>query len=247
MGVWVLRRRYLFPGGWSYTFSQLYEGERASLSNARHEARNWDRRATQEESSAQQEVASAKAEREQRLRVLEQQIAVLRHPGSGGRVDALGELILCEHLLVVKSANGTRSIHLAGLDVRFEMGQRNHSIYCTDAAGQVHRAKYPHQPSAADPQEQRFDEDRVRDFAVAIQNTVAAENSFRARLPVQLKETESELDKVRADTTALDDARQRLSRLQELNRLNPQRKAADAALEKARRDWEELTSRLPPK
>ncbi|WP_329317901.1 hypothetical protein OIE77_42390 [Streptomyces sp. NBC_01715] len=195
---------------------------------------------------AQGAVASAEATYDRRLRTLEQRIAVLRNPGSGARTAGLGELVLFEHLVVVTSGTGSRSIELAGLDVRFEMGQKNHSIYLIDATGQVHRAKYPHHPPVADPLVQRFDEDEVRDFAVSIQNAVARENSFRARIPQQVKQAEAELAEARADTSALDAAREHLVRAQERNRQDPHRKAAAAALEEARKDWESLTGRIPP-
>ncbi|KYK17332.1 MULTISPECIES: hypothetical protein [Streptomyces] len=81
----------------------------------------------------------------------------------------LGELVLFRHVLMVTSGPGTRSIGLAGLDARFDPGKVNHSIYLTDATGRVHRAKYPHLHPATDDQ-QRFDEEAVRDFTVAIPN-----------------------------------------------------------------------------
>jgi multidrug efflux pump subunit AcrA (membrane-fusion protein) len=86
----------------------------------------------------------------------------------------------------------------------------------------------------------------VRDFTVTVQNAIAEERSFRARLPGRLKEAEAELAELRADTGAVDTARERLARLRELNRRDPRREAARAALEEAREDWRKLTGRLPP-
>ncbi|MHC3455722.1 hypothetical protein [Streptomyces prasinus] len=176
---------------------------------------------------------------------MEQQIARLRNPGIGERLDDLGELALFKHFIVVTSTTGTRSIPLDGLDVRFETGQINHSIYLTEATGRVHRAKYPHLLPAMDDQ-QKFDEDAVRDFAVAIQNAVADENTFRARLPTQLKKVEKELEDARVDTRAQEAARKRLAQVRQRNRQDPQRKAADVALDEALKDWETLTGRIPP-
>ncbi|MFS8204692.1 hypothetical protein ACLVWQ_39215 [Streptomyces sp. CWNU-52B] len=144
------------------------------------------------------------------------------------------------------SGPATRSIELAGLDARFDTGRTNHSIYLTDTAGRVHRAKYPHASPAADDQ-QRFDEEAVRDFTVAIQNAVADENSFRARIPHQLKQVEQQLEEARADTHAQEAARKKLVLVRQRNRQDPHRKAADFELQEALQDWKTLTDRLPPK
>ncbi|MGQ4479345.1 hypothetical protein [Streptomyces sp. SAS_276] len=217
------------------------------LARARRGVREHAQRVARDESWTRHEVASAQDAREKRLTALEQRVAVLRNPGSGIIKAQLGELTLFQHLVVVKSASRTHSIELAGLDVRFEAGQTNHSLYLTAASGQVYRAKYPRHPSPADPQEQWFDEERVRDFEVDIRNAAAKENSFRSRLPQQLKEAEDELSEAQADTSALDKARERQQRLHDLNRQDPRRKAADAALEEARKEWEKTTGRVPPR
>lgn len=244
-GIWVLWRRHKYPGGWAFAFSFKYEGERESLAKARNRARDAASRANQAESVARGALTSAQADYERRLHQLEQQITRLRNPGTGERLDGLGELVLFKHLILVTSSTGTRSIPLAGLDARFDTGQRNHSIYLTEATGRVHRAKYPHFLTVMDDQ-QEFDEDAVRDFAVAIQNAIADENTFRARVPTQLKKAEKELEDTRADTRAQEAARERLAQVRQRNRQDPHRKAADAELEEALKDWETLTGRIPP-
>lgn len=191
LGLWVLWRRHRYPGGWAFAFSLKYESDRDVLANARNKARDLSRRAAEAESNALAALTSAQAAHEQKLRQLEQQIARLRNPGTGERLAGLGELVLFQHVLVVTSGPGTRSIALAGLDARFDTGQTNHSIYLTEVTGRVHRAKYPHLHPATDDQ-QRFDEEAVRDFTVAIQNAIADENNLRARLPRQL--TQANLD-----------------------------------------------------
>lgn len=190
-------------------------------------------------------LTSVQANYERRQHQLEQQITRLRTPGTGEHLGGLGELVLFKHILVVTSATGARSIPLAGLNIRCDTGQRNHSIYLTEATGRVHRAAYPHRLPALDDQ-QRFDEDAVRDFAVAIQNAIADENAFRARIPILLKKTEKELEDTRADTRAQEAARRRLAQVRQRNRRDPHRKAADAAREEARKDWETLTGHIPP-
>ncbi|MFJ8010613.1 hypothetical protein [Streptomyces fagopyri] len=245
-GIWVLWRRHRYPGGWAFAFSFRHEVHREALANARNKARDAARRAAQAESAGQAQLAAARNDYERRLAQLEQKIARLRNPGIGMRLGGLGELVLFKHTLTVTSATGARSIALAGLDVRFDTGQKNHSIYLTEATGHVHRAKYPHLHTGLDDQP-RFDEDAVRDFAVTIQNAVAAENSARACIPRQLKEAEKELEDARADTRAQQAARERLTQIQQRNRQDPHRKTADAELEEARQVWATLTGSIPPK
>jgi hypothetical protein len=246
-GAWAARHWARYPGPWGFAFGRGHRERRRALAAARGAARAWARRAEQDESWAGRELARAEAEREQRLAGAARQLAALRAPGPGGKLDALGELTLFRHRLVIRTSAGTtRAIGLADLEVRFEPGRFNHSVYCVDATGRVHRARYPHSPPATDPDEPRYDEDRVRDFTVTVQNAIAEERSFRARLPGRLKEAEAELAELRADTGAVDTARERLARLRELNRRDPRREAARAALEEAREDWRKLTGRLPP-
>ncbi|MEY2231441.1 hypothetical protein [Streptomyces sp. BF23-19] len=238
---------YHYPGGWAYAFSPMHADARKSWWAARSAARAWARSATQGEEQAREAVDSVEKNREERLRRLEQRIASLSIPGRGERVDALGELVLFQHVLLVQSASGTRSIALAGMEIRFELGQKNYSVYCTDADGHAYRAKYPHRPSSPEGGEQLFDEDQVRDFAVTIQNTIAQENLFRARLPRQLKAVESKREEVLADTSELDAARERLQKLRQRNRTDPRGEAVEARVEEASRDWERLTGRVPPR
>ncbi|MBZ6135442.1 hypothetical protein [Streptomyces olivaceus] len=245
VGLGVLWRRHRFPGGWAFAFSLRYESDRAALANARNRARAVSREAALAESAAQAELTSAEVAYERKMRQLEQQMARLRNPGSGERLGSLGELVLFQHVLVVTSAPATRSIDLAGLDARFDTGRTNHSIYLTDVTGRVHRAKYPHMIPASDDQH-RFDEEAVRDFTVAIQNAVADENSFRARVPHQLTQAEQQLKRARADTSAQEAARKRLAGVRQRNRLDPHRKAADSDLEEALQRWKTLTGHLPP-
>ncbi|MGW2305875.1 hypothetical protein [Streptomyces sp. NPDC001809] len=192
-------------------------------------------------------MEAAEKAREDRLRRMDQQIAALNSPGRGERVEALGELVLYRHVLLVQSLSVTRSIDLAGMEVRFESGRKNYSVYCTDADGHVYRAKYPHLPSSPESDEQLFDEDQVRDFAVTIQNTVAQENIFRARLPRQLREAESKWEEAQADTGELAAAQERLHKLRQRNGTDPQGQAAEARLAEASQDWERLTGRVPPR
>ncbi|CAM5655631.1 MULTISPECIES: hypothetical protein [Streptomyces] len=243
--IWVLWRRYRYPGKWTFTFSLRYESEREHLAEARRRLRDIKQEAHRQESKAQAELDTHRASYERKVHVLEQRIAALHNPGLGDRLDQLGELTLFEHIVLVESADERKPIPLAELDVRFDTGQRNHSVYLTQPDQQVHRAKYPHYP-ATEEQEQRFDEDQVRDFAVRIQNTVARENAFRADLPQQLAQAQQELKRARDDTVSKDEADARLSQLRARHRDDPRLKEAQEALERARERWQALTGHLPP-
>ncbi|MFF5974039.1 hypothetical protein ACFY7C_21185 [Streptomyces sp. NPDC012769] len=238
---------YRYPGRWEHAFSPRHADARKTLSDARGAVRAWERSKDQTESKARKDADAAEKAREERLRRLDQRIASLSSPGRGERVEALGELVLFQHVLVVQSPSRTRAISLAGMKVRFEPGQRNHSVYCTDADGHVYRAKYPHLPSPSESDEELFDEDRVRDFAVTIENTVAQENIFRARLPRQLKDAKRKWEEAQADSSELDAARERLQKLRQRNGSDPRGEAAEARLAEASRDWERLTGRVPPR
>lgn len=245
-GIYLVWRRHRYPGGWAFAFSRAYESERLGLDAARGSAREVVRRAARAESAALAGVTSADAAFEAHLHRLEQRLAGLRRPGSGARLGSLGELVLFERVVMVNSAVGSRSVELAGLDVRFEAGQQVHSIYLTDATGRVHRAKFSLQ-APADSDQEYFDEVTVGDFAVLIQNAVADENVAVARRPRQIKKTEKELGEAREDTRARDAARDRLRETRQRNRHDPQRKSAESELETAQRAWEGLTGRVPPR
>ncbi|MEU7489594.1 hypothetical protein [Streptomyces sp. NPDC042319] len=245
--IWGLRRMYLFPKEWAFAFSRQYADNREDVAQARRRVRELDRKGERQVSTARSELAAHRASYDKKLDALEQRIAALRNPGTGERLARLGDVTLFEHLLTVEDEAGTHTIPLAGLAVRFDPGQRNHSIYLTRANGQLIRAKYPHHPPPADEHDQRFDEDQVRDFAVDIENAVARENSFRARIPQQLAQAQKDLARARKDTTAQDEASERLSQVEARHRDDPRRKEAHAALENARERWKDLTGHLPPK
>jgi hypothetical protein len=242
----VYRRWHMYPGHWRYAFALRHGPHREPLAQARAQFSNYAQQAAQSESAARQQATSAEAAHDHRLRALEQSVAHLRSPGSGARIDGLGELTLYTHRVVIQNGAKTRSVDLAGLDAEFDPGKPNHSVYITDATGHVHRARYQHVPTSDSSPDQLFDEDRIRDFVVAIQNAAARENTFRSRLPEQLHQAEKELASTQTDTRAQDTARERLERIRESNARDPRRQAVEAALQDALDTWEELTGRRPP-
>ncbi|MDQ0771607.1 multidrug efflux pump subunit AcrA (membrane-fusion protein) [Streptomyces aurantiacus] len=245
--LWRLYRRWhMYPGPWRYAFALRHEPYREPLAQARAQSGNFAQQAVQSESVARQQAASAEAAYDRRIRALEQSVAHLRSPGSGARIDGLGELTLYTHRVVIQNGAKTRSVDLAGLNADFDPGKLNHSVYVKDATGHVHRARYQHVPTADSSPDQLFDEDRIRDFVVTIQNASARENTFRSCLPEQLRQAEKELANAQTDTRAQDTARERLERIRESNARDPRRQAVEAALQDALDAWEKLTGRRPP-
>jgi hypothetical protein len=247
LSLWVLWRRHRFPGGWAFAFSSEYEKDRDALALARRTAREVSRTAAAAESAALADLTSAQTDYERTLRQLEQRIARLRNPGAGERLGGLGELILFQHVLVVASGTSARAMELAGLDARFDTGKTHHSIYLIEATGRVHRATYRHLVPESTDDLPQFDEEAVRDFAVAIQNAAADENSFRARIACDLQQAQQELKEARADTCAQEAARHRLAQVRQRNREDPHRRAVESELEGALEDWKNLTGCKPPK
>ncbi|MGW9210961.1 hypothetical protein ACWGR4_28730 [Embleya sp. NPDC055664] len=245
--AFVVWRRSRYPGGWTFAFGARHAGDREDLARARRELRGVERKSERLEAAARERVASESAEYDRRVDVLKRAVEDLRDPGLGVRLTGrVGELVLHEHAVV---SSGAGTIPLAGLRARFESGRQTHSIYLTRPDGRVYRAKYPHRsvPMATDEAEsgQFFDEDRVRDFAVEIQNAVADENAFRSHLPAWLEQRQEELAGARQDTTSLDAARRHLSRVLAHQSRDPYRKAALVELSEACDRWQELTGHRP--
>ncbi|MFI1379824.1 hypothetical protein [Embleya sp. NPDC020886] len=239
--------RSRYPGGWAFAFGAGYASDREDLARARRELRDVEKALGRLETAARKRVEAESARHDRRLDTLERAVEDLRDPGLGvHRKERVGELVLYEHA-VVSSRAGT--IPLAGLQARFESGALTHSVYLTRPDGRVHRAKYPHRHAPGSVEEAEnvrlFDEERVRDFAVAIQNAVAAENDFRSHLPAWLERRQEKLDEARQDTAALEEARRHLSQVLTGRGRDSRRKEALAGLSEACDRWQELTGCRP--
>ncbi|MGW4197604.1 hypothetical protein [Streptomyces sp. NPDC005004] len=247
-GAYAGWRRYLFPGGWAFALAARFAAERRELAEARSKVRGLEGAARADESAARSELAEQERRYKNEVRTRERLIATLNNPGTGKRLAGLGEVALYEHVVVAKDASGVRhTLPLAGLGVELDRGEESYHLYLVRADKQRVRVDYPRLGADPDDTEQpRFTEKRVRDFADGVQNAAAQENTFRARLPERLKETEAELDRVRADTAARERARERLARVRKRNEANPHLHDAREELETERRKWRALTGKMPP-
>ncbi|MEU6816083.1 hypothetical protein [Streptomyces sp. NPDC046860] len=242
----VVTRARRFPGSLALAVLPRHAEDRRPLAQARASVRTLEQTARSEESAARTEAATLKENRERELREAERRIASLEKPGRGGRLDALGELTLHEHVLVKKLSSGAvRTLRLAGLRVRIESGDSAYYLYVLKADGTPDRTNYPRRTGEGD-QARGYTEDRVRDFADAVLGAVARENTFRATLPGQLKQAQHDRELLERDTEAVDRAHERLAEIRARNKDNPRLAEARAELETARLQWRRHTGRMPP-
>ncbi|MEU6244587.1 hypothetical protein [Streptomyces sp. NPDC047024] len=252
-GAFAGWRRRLFPGGWAFALASRFAAERRELARARTRVRGLEGAARADESAARAELAEQEQRHRNEVRTRERLIATLNNPGTGRRLGSLGEMTLNEHVVVARDAKSVRhTLQLTGLGVEFDWGEENYYVYLVRTDGRRVRVDYPRtgvsseEPEQKQRQETRYTEKQVRDFADVVRDAVAQENTFRARLPQRLKETEAELDRVREDTAAQERARERLARIQARNKDNPHLRDAREELEAERRKWRALTGKMPP-
>ncbi|MEW2316198.1 hypothetical protein [Streptomyces bauhiniae] len=242
--VHVRARR--FPGSLALAVLPRHAEDRRPLAQARANVRSLEQIAHSEESAARTEVARQEQKHEEDLRAAARRVASLEKPGRGKRLDALGELTLYEHVLVKRTANGaTHTLQLAERRVRIDSGDSAYYLYVLEADGTPERTNYPRRTGEGE-EAKGFTEDRVRDFADAVQRAVAKENTFRATLPEQLKQAQHDRELLEQDTEAVDRARERHAEIQARNKGNPRLAEARAELEAARLEWRRHTGRMPP-
>ncbi|MGW1130765.1 hypothetical protein [Streptomyces griseoluteus] len=242
--VYVRARK--FPGSLALALLPRHAEDRRPLAQARANVRSLEEIARSEESAARAALALAEQKREQDLRAAEQRVAGLEKPGRGKRLGALGELTLYEHMLVKQPPTGAaRTLQLAALRVRFEPGDSAYYLYVLEADGTPERTNYARRTGEGE-EAKSFTEDRVRDFADAVQRAVARENAFRATLPEQLKQAQRDRELLEQDTEAVDRARERHAEIQARHKDSPRLAEARAELETARLEWRRHTGRMPP-
>ncbi|MFB7778840.1 hypothetical protein [Streptomyces bauhiniae] len=242
----VHARARRFPGSLALAVLPRHAEDRRPLAQARANVRSLEQIARSEESGARAEVTRQEQKREEDLRAAARRVAALEKPGRGKRLDALGELTLHEHVLVKRGANGaTRTLHLADRRVRIDSGDSAYYLYVLEADGTPERTKYPRRTGDGEAAT-GFTEDRVRDFADAVQGAVAKENTFRATLPEQLKQAQHDRELLEQDTEAVDRARKRYAEIQARNKANPRLAEARTELDAARMEWRRHTGRMPP-
>ncbi|MBY8882318.1 hypothetical protein [Actinacidiphila acidipaludis] len=225
-------RLFRYPGGWAYAFSRSHAADRADLDQARHRAGELDRASKKERKEARRQLERERQRHHQRLRAIEQRIDRLREPPRGTAVTSFGGLTLHAHSVTVDG----REIPLAGLKFRVEHTKHHHALHVTQPGGRVRVQRYPR----AD-----HDEDAVRRFAVLLEDAAADENAFRLRCDAQLAEAAEELARAQGDTRAQDEARARITEIEQRQARDTRRHTAQKELDAARDRWHDLTGRRP--
>ncbi|MFJ5741041.1 hypothetical protein [Streptomyces microflavus] len=95
-----------------------------------------DQRRAEEEATGQ--VKAEHEKREQRIGGLKREVALLQDPGRGTELGRLGGLVLHEHAVAASLEGLLLPLH--GLRVRFDRGDRVHSLYLTKPDGGGDRA-----------------------------------------------------------------------------------------------------------
>ena len=232
IGACVGWQMHRYPGGWAYAFGAAYTADRQNLAQARRGVHDLERGAHQERSEAKAGVRNAEAAYRRHISTIERQLSELRQPGWGVLREQLGDLVLHEHVLLVKE----EVVPLAGLRVRFEEAKHNHHIYVTRPDGRVRFESFPHE---------LHEEGVVRHFAVRIENEAAAENAFRERHEGFVAEAEISLQRARADTASQAAARAQLAQVTEQQRADSRIKIARSELEVEQERWRALTGHRP--
>lgn len=225
-------RLWRYPGGWAYAFSREHTGPREDLGRARRQAHALDRASKRERRTAHTGLRREEVRHRERVRTVERRIATLRRPGRGSMITQLGGVTLYEHSVVVDG----REVPLADVTVRLEHARHQHVLHLTQPGGRVRVQCYSRS---------QHDEDAVRRLAAQVENAVTDETAFRIRTAAQLEQAEQELIQARADTAAQDQARVRITEVEERQRRDTRRQAAHKELEAARDRWHDLTGKRP--
>lgn len=225
-------RRSRYPGGWAHAFSPDHTAARGDLDRYRRQAGALDRESRKERNAAHAQLDRAQLRHRERVRAIERRIAALRRPGRGRMVAEFGEVTLHEHIVLAEG----HEIPLAGLAVRLDHAQHQHFLYLVQPSGRSSIQKY---------MRSEHDEESVRRFAVRLENAVAEENAFRIRAAAELEQAEEELTTARVDTGPQDEARARITEVEERQRRDAKRQEAGVELEAARDRWQRLTGKRP--
>lgn len=230
--AFVAWRSVSYPGGWAYAFGAAWSHERRSLGAARRAVWRLQLRARRELLTARTGASGARNRYEQRVRASEQRLEEVSAPGPGAFVEGLGELVLHRKVLRV----GADEIPLAQLGIRAEHSQRRSRLHLTGPDGRKRQQVL----SGAG-----YDQEAVKAFVAEVQRAMAAEKRGRKQHQRQIGKARANLEQVRADTAATEQADRRLAAVVERHRANPELAAAKEDLEAARKSWESHTGRRP--
>ncbi|MGW2183295.1 hypothetical protein ACWCXX_35690 [Streptomyces sp. NPDC001732] len=235
LGVgWMVSRLVRYPGGWAYAFHEEHEEERQALADARSAVRKLRETARRETAQAQTAVKRAEWAHRRQVRRVQSELEQLRSPDRGALVEQLGGIALHEHAVLV----GGDELELAGMEVRFDLAKSSHVsyVYLTQPDGRQHMERY---------EDEEFPEDTVRRFSVQVQNAAAAARRLSEKRAEDIRVLEEKLREVREATGAVEAAQERLEETRARHDSNPKLPRARAALDDARKEWQDLTGRRP--
>jgi hypothetical protein len=231
---WVVSRLVRYPGGWAYAFHEEHREERQALADARSAVRELRETARRETVQAQTAVKRAEWAHRRQVRQVESELEQLRNPGRGALVEQLGGIALHENVVLVDGDE----LRLAGMEVRFDLAKssRVSYVYLTQPDGQQHMERY---------EDEEFPEDTVRRFSVQVQNAAAAAQRLNKKRAANIRVLEGKLGEVREATGLVEAAQERLEKTRARHDSNPKLPRARAALDDARKEWQDLTGRRP--
>ncbi|MEU1086304.1 hypothetical protein ACFYPN_23935 [Streptomyces sp. NPDC005576] len=230
--AWRFFLRY--PGGWTYAFHQQHRKDRQALDNARGAVRELRRTARRETWQAWTAVKRARSSYRREVRRAEAELQRLRTPHRGARIEQLGAITLHEHGILV----GEDELPLAGVHVRFELARSSHVsyVYLTEPDGRERMERY-------DGEE--FPEETVRRFSVRLRNAAVAAVRSREARAADIATAETALREAEEATEPMEVAQERLEETRERHESDPRLPRARAALDDARREWQDRTGRRP--
>ncbi|MFD7644775.1 hypothetical protein ACFV4P_29475 [Kitasatospora sp. NPDC059795] len=222
-----------YPGHWRFAFEPRHADRRRDLDTHRRRlctALDVSRRAVD---TARVHADGAAAAYRGRVGAAERTIERLRDPGRGPAGETLGPLRLFTYRLVL-TVDGRTTDHpldLIWLD--------------TADAGHVHLVLPDGDPLELPLPPGEFTEEQVQAFVVAVRNGVAFAKRDRPRREAQLPAAEAALAEARADTAAMEQARERLAEVRAEEDANPKVAGAEEGWEAACDRWQKLTGVRP--
>ncbi|MET8704700.1 hypothetical protein ABZW10_38460 [Kitasatospora sp. NPDC004723] len=232
--VWVMLR---YPGGWRYAFSPDYTEQRQDLDAARGKLRGLERAAGRERDAVWAEVGAAERAHRDRVSQARARLAWLKDPGRGVLKSSLGDILrLYEHALGVTVDGCTVEHPLHEVSVLDDYSGKDGHVYVALPNGRRQMVTVSLEETP---------ESEVRKFVVEAFNAVADAKVSRAERLGLVPRAEAELKDALADTTAQEQARERLSEVLSRQKSDVRIPRARHELDAAQDRWEQLTGRRP--
>ncbi|WP_141746807.1 hypothetical protein [Streptomyces agglomeratus] len=204
------------------------------MADARKFVRELQSTARRETWQARTEVKRAEWAYRRRVRRAEFELEQLRTPHRGPRVERLGRITLHEHTVLVAD----EELRLPHVQVRFELARSKHVsyVYLKEPDGRECMERY---------EGEEYPEEAVRRFTVRIQNAAVAAQRLRERRAGTIRALEAGLREAEKATEPIAVAQERLEKTRARHSADRELPRARAALDDARKGWQDLTGRRP--